>query len=98
MSVFLTFVTPNLLERIWDDGNNFNLWVYRNSATNVKKGVSYTESASRINGGRFSLRLLYKWLAILIRVIGTQKTPKENTKNKRQYWEKSDSASKLECS
>jgi hypothetical protein len=76
LSIFLKFVTIKLLKRIWDDGNavGVNLWVYRKSSTLKKNGVSYTLGPSTINSGEFSAKLLYKWLAILIRVIGAQNT------------------------
>jgi hypothetical protein len=85
LSIFLKFVTIKLLKRIWDDGNTVgvNSWVYRKSSTQKKNGVSYTLGPSTINSGEFSAKLLYKWLAILIRVIGAQNKPKENTINDR---------------
>jgi len=85
LSIFLKFITIKLLKRIWDDGNavGVNLWVYRKSSTVKKNGVPCTLGPSTINSGEFSAKLHYKWLAVLIRVIGAQNKPKENSINDR---------------
>jgi len=70
LDIFEAFLTPELLQDIWTSCE--------------PDWLSYGSSKHRcrVNRGNFSLKLIYQWLAIHIRVIGRQCDPKEGHRKK----------------
>jgi hypothetical protein len=71
VSIFIAFVTPILLKTIWDK-------------IPERKLKFRTHGHLRtVNNGEFSAKLLYKYLAVELRIIALQQTPLESRKSKR---------------
>jgi len=69
--IFCYFMTEELLLAIWNNGMP-DMWTY-GEMTRKKK----------INQGQFSLKLLYKFFAIYVFIVGEQNGPTEAAKNDR---------------
>lgn len=67
VDIFTRFLTAELLEDIWGRENDPQKWLYRTKPKN-----------KTINKGQFSIKLIYKFLAICIRIQGLQNDPKES--------------------
>ena len=83
LGIFLIFVTTELLEAIWNAGLLVNRWVYQKPTPTGSTAKRIRLNPRIINGGKFSLKLIYMWLAVSIRLFGTQNNPMENTVNGR---------------
>lgn len=70
ISVFLHYITPELLQNVWNDKNNGEF-------------CYHGQKMIHINHGQFSLGLIYKFLAIKLRIQGIHNKPQENTTNYR---------------
>ena len=69
LDLFLAFYDRNLIKAIWDAGNRDNKWTYQLGKT--------------INGGKLCYILIYRFLAVIIRIIGLQNKASESRKNSR---------------
>ena len=72
LTLFKLFLPESLLEKIWVDNKEANPLVWQYGA----------KTRRCINGGVFILETILLFLACQIRIIGLQKQPKENEKNR----------------
>lgn len=73
VALFMKFATPALLESIWNHAiqQDANVWVY-----------SLKPTIKTINGNKFNLSLIYKYLAIYVIIQALQQKPKRNTRQR----------------